>query len=316
MCDGDKLLVIKDKNLVNCAKRNMKDIVPLAYDLRKAKPSIITSEVLYNGMIAAYTGGNIGSVSNNISKIWNCGNITQEALDAVKLLCFENNAVIDYAKTLWKPARPVTTHQQISGYTNCKLPNFFIYAKDKTPSQVEEPNNSTMCRISDKIHSSRIKWNKSIGKFEYIMLMDNVSPTLLGENNRIIRSYDYWNVRQNIFNNNDDNIKNDDLYAYKKIREQILKETELPLSIIVNSLVGYLYSVRPNSSKKLLWGAFGDCILANIKNNVSGKVCPVCGKRFSPRDSAQRYCGNECYHQAAKARAAEFKKKVITAKNL
>ena len=166
-----------------------------------------------------------------------------------------------------------------------------------------------MNRIGAKIHSSRIKWNKNIGKFEYIMLMDGVSPTLLGENNRIIRSYDYWNARQNNFNLNDDNIKNDDLYMYKKIREQILKETELPLSIVVNSLVGYLYSVRPNSAKKLLWGAFGDVILANIKNNISGKVCPICGKRFMPRDSAQRYCGNECYHSAAKERAIAFKQK-------
>ena len=94
MCDGDKLLVIKDKNLVNCAKRNMIGIVPLAYDLRKAKPSIITNEVLYNGMIAAYTGGNIGIVSNNISKIWNSGDITNAELDAVKWLCYINNQVI------------------------------------------------------------------------------------------------------------------------------------------------------------------------------------------------------------------------------
>lgn len=94
-CDGDRLLVVKDKDLINCAKRNMKDIVPLAYDLRKAQPSIITNEVLYNGMIAAYTGGNIGVVSNNISKIWNSGDITSAELDAVKWLCYINNAVID-----------------------------------------------------------------------------------------------------------------------------------------------------------------------------------------------------------------------------
>lgn len=92
--DGDKALVIKDKNLINCAKRNMIGIVPLAYDLRKAKPSIITNEVLYNGMIAAYTGGNIGIVSNNISKIWNSGDITNAELDAVKWLCYINNQVI------------------------------------------------------------------------------------------------------------------------------------------------------------------------------------------------------------------------------
>lgn len=313
-CDGDRLLVIKDKNLINCAKRNMKDIVPLAYDLRKAQPSIITSEVLYNGMIAAYTGGNIGVVSNNISKIWNSGDITSAELDAVKWLCYINNAVIDYAKTLWLPQYPNDVKEKIKQYTKAKLPSFFIEAKDKSEPQVENSNQSTMCRIAAKVHSSRIKWNKSIGKFEYIMLMDNVSPTLLGENNRVIRSYDYWNVRQNNFKTEEDNLKNDDLYIYRKIREQILKETELPLSIVVNSLVGYLYSVRPNSSKKLLWGAFGDIILENIKRNVKGQICPICGKRFMPRDVCQKYCGNSCYHESVRQRARE-NKKVFTGLN-
>ena len=49
---------------------------------------------MYNGMVNAYTKGNIGPVSNNITKIWNSGEITQEELDVVKWLCFENNAVI------------------------------------------------------------------------------------------------------------------------------------------------------------------------------------------------------------------------------
>lgn len=95
MCDGDKSLVIKDRTLTNVAKRNMADIVPLAYDLKKAKGDIITPSSLYGGMITAYTGGRIGPVSNNITKIWNSGEITQEELDVVKWLCFENNAIID-----------------------------------------------------------------------------------------------------------------------------------------------------------------------------------------------------------------------------
>lgn len=212
------------------------------------------------------------------------------------------------------PQYPNDVKEKIKQYTKAKLPSFFIEAKDKSEPQVENSNQSTMCRIAAKVHSSRIKWNKSIGKFEYIMLMDNVSPTLLGENNRVIRSYDYWNVRQNNFKTEEDNLKNDDLYIYRKIREQILKETELPLSIVVNSLVGYLYSVRPNSSKKLLWGAFGDIILENIKRNVKGQICPICGKRFTPRDVCQKYCGNSCYHESVRQRARE-NKKVFTGLN-
>lgn len=93
--DGDKALVIKDRALTTCAKRNMQNIVPLAYDLKKAKGGFLSADTMYEGMINAYTKGNIGPVSNNITKIWNSGKITQEELDVVKWLCFENNAVID-----------------------------------------------------------------------------------------------------------------------------------------------------------------------------------------------------------------------------
>ena len=93
--DGDKSLVIQDRTLTAVAKRNMKDIVPLAYNLRKAKGEQLNSENLYNGMIHAYTGGNIGPISNNITKVWNSNNkITEEQLNVVKWLCMENNQVI------------------------------------------------------------------------------------------------------------------------------------------------------------------------------------------------------------------------------
>lgn len=95
MCDGDKALVVKDRTLTTAAKRNMADIVPLAYDLKKAKGGIITPSSLYEGMARAYTGGNIGIWSNQITKIWNSGEVAKDEIDVVKWLCFENNAVID-----------------------------------------------------------------------------------------------------------------------------------------------------------------------------------------------------------------------------
>ena len=73
----------------------MKSIVPLYYELRKAKGGFINSEELYEGMIHAYTGGNIGPISNNITKVWNSENIGQEQLNVVAWLCMYNNAVIN-----------------------------------------------------------------------------------------------------------------------------------------------------------------------------------------------------------------------------
>ena len=92
--DGDKLLVIKDRLLTKIAKRNMKDIVPLYYEMKKAKGGLLNSETLYEGMIQAYTTGNIGPVSNNITKIWNCGQVEQEQVNVIRWLCMENNYVI------------------------------------------------------------------------------------------------------------------------------------------------------------------------------------------------------------------------------
>lgn len=103
--DGDKSLVVKDKVLTSCAKRNMQDIYTLSYDLKKAKADIVTTDSLYSGMARAYTSGNIGPVSNNITKIWNSGEITQEELDVVKWLCFENNAVINKSVTSYSNMR-------------------------------------------------------------------------------------------------------------------------------------------------------------------------------------------------------------------
>lgn len=86
------------------AKRNIKkfDIVPLYYDMKKAEPVILNNESIYHGLNAAFVGGNIGIYSNNISKIWNSdifvdGDIYEQkdAVDLIKILCMENNFVID-----------------------------------------------------------------------------------------------------------------------------------------------------------------------------------------------------------------------------
>ena len=100
--DGDKSLVVADSDFIKIAERNMKNIVPLYYNMKKAEPTELNNETIYNGLNAAFTGGNIGLYSNDISKIWNnevfsigTDEEKQEAIDAVKLLCMENNFVID-----------------------------------------------------------------------------------------------------------------------------------------------------------------------------------------------------------------------------
>lgn len=94
--DGDTILVVADKTIIEVAERNMRGIVPLYYDMKKAEPVILSNKELYKGMTAAWTGGNIGAISNDITKIWNSGDdVGEDELLAVKLLCCENNFVID-----------------------------------------------------------------------------------------------------------------------------------------------------------------------------------------------------------------------------
>lgn len=277
----------------------MKDIVPLAYDLKKAKGGQLTRQSIYEGMASAYTGGNIGPISNNISKIWNSGEITEEKLNVIKWLVMKNNEVIDYAKTLWLSTPPDSIGNLISQHTKPKVPYFFIYAKDKQENQVEPANDSAMNRIGLSIPNPRVKYSKSIGKFDWRMLINENENFTVLKDNPIIQAYDYWNTHQYLFNSSDDiYLKQEDLYMYQQIRKNIIEQTGASLDFIVNSLVAYFYTVRESSNKKMLWSCFGDVILKNIQDNLIkhdlGKICSICGYRFKPKQSNYEYCSKDC----------------------
>lgn len=311
-CDGDKLLVIKDRLLTKVAKRNMQGIVPLYYEMKKAKANLLTSENIYNGMALAFTSGNIGPISNLITIVHNNGEEDrEEAMKVVKWLTLETNYTIDAAKTLYFLTRPKEVDKIIKKHTQQKLPNFFIYAKDKLPEQVEAPNDSTMNRIMSFIPNPRINFNKTISKFDYRNLMNLKYGFSIEESHPIIQSYNYWNTHQEMFNEQDSHIKDQDLYKYKKIRAKIIEEAgDYGLGYIVNTLVVYLYTIKRNASRRTLWACFGDIILENIKQNVEdiGKICCICGKRFQPRKEIQNCCSFECAKELNRRNAKNRKK--------
>lgn len=97
MVDGDRALVIADPTIISVAERNAQDIVPLFYNMKKAAPVHINGAAIFNGLQAAYSGGNIGVISNNISKIWNAPDFHEhrnEYMKCIKWLVMENNFVI------------------------------------------------------------------------------------------------------------------------------------------------------------------------------------------------------------------------------
>ena len=185
--DGDKSLVVADENIIKVAERNMEGIVPLYYNMKKASPIQLNNQTIYNGLNAAFVGGNIGIYSNNISKIWNSDVFTngtekekQDAINLVKILCMENNFVIDFAKTLYKPERPDELHEKITAFTKGNVPHFFIHAKDKDVCQVEGLNDSFVNKLEKKIINPRINCRnlkdsngKKLGTVDYTKLVNN-----------------------------------------------------------------------------------------------------------------------------------------------
>ena len=297
MVDGDKSLVIAEKDLVNIAERNMKDIVPLYYEMKTASKEKINNLTIYNGLISAYKGGNIGIISNDISKIWNSEDVD---LNIIKLLCMENNFIIDYAKTLYKPKRPIKLNKKIRQYTKNKLPNFFIYAKNKTIKQVEKRNNSTVNMLQDIIPNTRINF-KSIGlnKFDYKMLMssNNIDITI-DSAIKIIDKYNELDLKKYFIINkkedDNDKVKNI-IYMYKTIREDILSINNNK-KYITDVLIEYLYKNKKSNYKTTLWSSFGDVIVDNIINNISKKLfegyiqCKNCNKLIKPTNNRQKFC--------------------------
>lgn len=162
-----------------------------------------------------------------------------------------------------------------------------------------------MNRIAAKIPNSRIKFSKTVGKFDYRMLMNLDVGFSIVQDNEVVKAYDYWNAHQYLFNIEEDkHQKQEDVYMYQEMRRRILDGNQQNIDYVVNTLVAYLYTVRSASQKKTLWACFGDVILTNIKKNlvVAGQICPICGKRFKPARSGQNYCSKDCYDEAKKKR--------------
>lgn len=303
--DGDKSLVIADKNIVSIAKRNMIGIVPLYYNMKKALPSVLNNRTIYEGLSEAFTGSNIGQYSNSISKIWNndvfvsgTDEEKQEALDIIKILCMENNFKIDYAKTLYMPERPKDIKKKIVDYTKGEVPHFFVYAKDKENWQVEDITQSLVNKLDGLVPNPRINLkcirdgkSHRLAKPDYTLMMTNPdievkvvkskSGRLLDGTNFVVMKYD--ELAKNYYQKINAIIEYDyprDAMSKTQVRKQlmyqkIVEETKQELaafgyqeSEIVDILVKYLYGIKNSEYKDLLWTCYGELIYKNLQKNV------------------------------------------------
>lgn len=286
-CDGDKSLVCADPLIIEIAERNMKDIVPLYYEMAKAGAVIVTPEEIFHGLRAAWTGGNIGVISNDITKIWNSDDVD---IDAIKILCMENNFCIDYAKTLYKPTRPDHINAKLSQITGMKAPHFFIYAKGKSAHQVQKKNASVVNRLDKIVPNKRMSFAaKNIGVFHYQNMLSKpkknvvIKQEVIDLYNEVEKQYRY---SINFY---------DDSVNYSYIRDSILERfNELKTDRVecCDILVKYLFHMRQSKRKNIFWMCFGDIVLSNLQKNLpAGSIqCKKCGERFVPENWNQKLC--------------------------
>lgn len=338
--DGDKALVVADENIVGLAEKNMNGIVPLYYNMKKASPIHLDNKSIYDGLNAAFVGGNIGIYSNNISKIWNSNVFVdgtdeekQEAINLVKLLCMENNFVIDFAKTLYKPERPKIVHEKITAFTKESVPHFFVYAKDKKESQVEEANKSLVNKLECKIVNPRINCRnlkdpsgKKLGTIDYTRLVDNPdikcrvgfhkngaidesrTDPLIIKYCELNQKY-HFKINMKCVDLPNDIVVNTNAKQrafFRKIANEIkyeLSKFGYTDSEVTDILVKFLYHIKPSKHKDVLWFCYGDYIVANLKRNKcrpDTKIiqCVDCGEWFevSVYDSKRNKC-ESCYYE-------------------
>lgn len=295
MCDydGDRLLVTNNTTLINVAERNLKkyNIVPLFYNMSKASAKEITPQNLFEGLKLAYNGGNIGTPSNDITKIWNSGAIDEERLTVVKWLVAEVNFTIDYAKTLYKPKRPKFADKIIKKYTKAKVPHFFRFAKDKTSSQVERISECTVDRIEKIYPKCRLSFNfkmDNIGTFNYKVLM---SSSNVKTENEIINKYKEITKSLTFARNANDKKMDNYLAVFEKAKQEVLS---LPYEkdYIIDNIIQEIFSKKCISKKKAFWFMFGEEVYQNIVNNLDKHfvLCERCGKRFYKQINNEKYC--------------------------
>lgn len=329
--DGDKSLVVADTTIISVAERNIKkyDIVPLFYNMKKALPSQLSNEKIYQSLVLAFTSAPIGLFSNNISKVWNSDTMIygtyeeqRHAIDCIKRLCCQSNYCIDYAKTLYKPEFPLKIKKDIQEFTKQLLPHYFIYAKDKTETQVKDNNGTFVNKLHDIIPNPRIRCKytlptgkqKALAKPDYKLLMTN--PELeIDKDNEVVLTYNklatLYGYKINAINDKVEtgHIPREVLYKsqvrqdvlYGKVIDEVkqdLNECGYSEIEIADILVKYLYDIKDSKNKDLLWACYGEILYKNLKDRVKSPTkevqCVDCGEWFEigKFDSATCRCEN------------------------
>lgn len=169
-----------------------------------------------------------------------------------------------YAKTLYKPERPKEIDKAIREFTGKKVPYFFIYAKDKDESQVENINNSITNKLNDLIPNPRINTRKlGFKPIDYKYLMHDVNTEI---DEKLIEKYTELNNTYHFKISMKDEFQNNLHYLACQIRDELSQFGYAEIEI-TDMLVKYLYEKKNRKMKELLWFCYGKYIVENLKHN-------------------------------------------------
>lgn len=198
--------------------------------------------------------------------------------------------------------------------TTGKVPHFFIYAKGKTASQVEPPNNSVVNRLEKVVKSPNLRFEtKTLGKFDHHMLMHDASTEIQERDMPLIQAFMEISQKSGYRLIEDDSGKNNHRYIYQQTREQLL-EIDPDIKHVVDVLIKQLFYVQNTKRKSMFWGCFGDVVLDNLRRNVDINtiLCSGCGKRIRPMSGRQMMC-DDCaaiqQREKTKERVRRFRSK-------
>ena len=209
--------------------------------------------------------------------------------------------MIDFAKTLYKPEFPRQINEQISKYTNAKLPAFFEFAKDKDKSQVEKRNKSFVNKLYDKIPNLPINTRGiKLEAIDYHKLMFDDTAICRQE---VSDLYDQLNKQYRYMVNMKEEHADNLQYVACKIRESFrrLGATDEQTA---DMLVEYLYG-KKKRYKQLLWFCYGQYVVDHLEHNLpvpKTKLvqCTDCGEWFEASCACRRIRCNACHQTERK----------------
>lgn len=315
--DGDKLLITPSSTLIRVAEEHIKllDVVPLEYEMGVSEPKLIKSTNIFESLKAAFKG-NIGIISNNLTKIYNKDNFNvKEDYKLIKKLTSYNNHVIDMAKTLDEVKLPGEVKDDWNYYSQEKLPYFFIKAKGKSENQVNKKNNTTVNRLQDFIINRRITFKNVIEQFNYKNLMwtpnikDDAFVIDEETDSKIISKYTTLDTnKRHYITDEADNKDGKKPYIYTVIREELLEIHSEPQEVS-DVLVRYLFGKKDSEYKKTLFEAFGVEVVNAIRKNVHSEInCKACGE-FIPTPKQRQIRCDSCQKAYRKRLDADRKRK-------